>query len=92
MPKMRIFQKKGCKIAPALRGSALELQLASGGRRLRPQTFALLLSLTDIDLSKCVSGIKNYFITLKNNTEVTDSKCYCFCFFRAIAPAFHFKL
>jgi len=45
--------------------------LASGDWGLRPQTSALLLPLTDIDLSERVSSVKN-------NTEVTNSKCYAF--------------
>jgi len=50
--------------------------LASGEWGLRPHTLALLLSLTDIDLSKCVSS--KILKILKNNTEVTNSKCYVF--------------
>jgi len=53
MPKNAYFLEKGYKIA-----AAPEPPLASGGWGLRPQTPALLLPLTDIDLSKYVSIVK----------------------------------
>jgi len=74
MPKNAYFLEKGCKIAASPGGSAFGLPLASVGWGLRPPTPALLLPLADIDLWKSVSSVKTIFITLKNNTEVTNSK------------------
>jgi len=53
MPKNAyFFRKKKCIIATEPGGSAPEPPLAFGGWGLRPQTPALLLPFTDIDLSK----------------------------------------
>jgi len=60
-PKIRIFKKKGCKIAAAP-GVRHRTPMASGGWRLRFQTPALLVALTDNDLSKGVSGVKTILL------------------------------
>jgi len=57
--KMRVFLEKGT-ISAAPGGSAAEPPLAFGGRGHRSQTTELLLPLTDIDLSKCVSIVNLY--------------------------------
>jgi len=87
-------KKKGCKIAATIGGSTPRTPLASGSWGLRPQTLAFFLLLTDIICLKSAFLAWTYFITLKNNTEVTNSKklMLYFCFFRAFAPIFHFKL
>jgi len=51
------LEKKSCKIAAA----SPEPPLASSGWGLRLQTPALLLPLTDIDLSKCVSIVNQFY-------------------------------
>jgi len=91
---MRIFQKKACKITAAPKGSAPEHPLASGGRGLRPQTPTLLLPLTDINSSKCVSSLKTILLLWKSNNKYrsNNQQMVCFCFFRAFALIFHFKL
>jgi len=58
--------------------------LASGGWGFRPQNPVLLLPPTNIALSVPVSGLEN--------TAATNGQMLCFCFFRAFAPIFHFKL
>jgi len=68
-PKMRIFFLEGRKIAavePRTPGTRTHWSpvppLASGGWGFRPQTSALLLPLTDTDLSKCVSSVKTILL------------------------------
>jgi len=53
--KMRIFlEEKSCKIIAASGDLPQKSMLVSSGWELRPQTPAFLLSLIDINLSKCV--------------------------------------
>jgi len=72
MPKNAYFLEK-----------RLESPLASGSWELRLQTPALLLPLTDIDLSKRVSSVKTilYFITLNPPPGCVGlaRPCVCIC-------------
>jgi len=52
--------------------------------KIRLQTPVLLLPPTNIAWSVPVSGVEN--------TAVPKGQILCFCFFRAFAPIFHFKL
>jgi len=90
---MRIFCKKAVKSPQRL--GAPPPRTPVGLRRLRTpvgppedlRTPALLLPLTDVQYRFVQVRFwrQNYFITLKNNTEITNSKCYLFAsseFFR----------
>jgi len=66
-------------------------QLASGGWKVRPQTPAFLLPLTAIVLSKYFSSV-NLFYYFQKYHRSNKQQMLCFCFFRAFATIFHFKL
>jgi len=83
------FWKKAVK-SPQCQGIRIQKSpLASSGWWLRLQTSALLLSLTDINLSKCVLAFySKYFLLLRKINRSNKQQMYWFCLFRAFAPIF----
>jgi len=59
--KMRIFLKKAVKLLQRQGIRPLKSPLASSGWGLRPQTPVLLLSLININLTKCFSVLNLFY-------------------------------